>query len=504
MEYSVTPTLILKHMSKHFGPVRAVDDVSLEFLPGEVRGLIGENGSGKSTLSAMICGSYKPTAGSMIYHGTPYSPQSVLDARNKGIAVLLQERGTIDGMTVAENIFIGFESRFRGAFGISREKMRKEAETLLHDIGADHIHPNDSVDAYKFEDRKLVEVARALYTNPEILIVDETTSALSLSGREAIYRIIRRFREEGKIVIFIGHDLDEIISVCDKATVLKDGRFVATIEGEDMTPQKMRSLMIGRENLGHYYREDFTPEYEKGHVVLHAEHLFYGKTVRDVSLELHEREILGICGLSDSGMHDLAKALFGAIELEDGKVTIPSAKGGSIRTPVQAVRAKIAYLPKDRDTESLFLQATIKDNIAITCFDQKKLGPFINKRHLKRVAVSEAKSLNLKCSSLNQYVAELSGGNKQKVVVAKWLANQADILIMDCPTRGIDVGVKASIYDLIRELKAHGKSIIMLSEEMAEIIGMADRILIIKEGAVSGEFMRSEQLTEQMIVEKII
>ena len=473
MEHSATPRLILNNMSKHFGTVKAVDDVSLTFMPGEVRGLIGENGSGKSTLSAMICGSYKPTAGTMEFDGAPYHPLSVIDARNKGIAILLQERGTIDGMTVAENIFIGFESRFRGAFGISREKMKKAAQEMLHEIGADHIHPGDLVDAYKFEDRKLVEVARALYTRPEVLIVDETTSALSLSGREAIYRIIRRFKEEGKVVIFIGHDLVEIIAVCDTATVLKDGKFVATLSGEDMNAAKMRSLMIGRENLGHYYREDFVPTYNEERVVLRAEHLTYGKTVRDVSLELHEREILGICGLSDSGMHDLAKALFGALDTESGTVSVPGVTD-AVRNPVQAVGAKIAYLPKDRDTESLFLQASIRDNISITCFDQEKLG------------------------------AELSGGNKQTVVVAKWLANRADILIMDCPTRGIDVGVKASIYDLIRRLKAEGKSIVMLSEEMAEVIGMADRIIIIKDGAVSGEFMRSPELTEQMIVEKII
>ena len=371
MEHSATPRLILNNMSKHFGTVKAVDDVSLTFMPGEVRGLIGENGSGKSTLSAMICGSYKPTAGTMEFDGAPYHPLSVIDARNKGIAILLQERGTIDGMTVAENIFIGFESRFRGAFGISREKMKKAAQEMLHEIGADHIHPGDLVDAYKFEDRKLVEVARALYTRPEVLIVDETTSALSLSGREAIYRIIRRFKEEGKVVIFIGHDLDEIIAVCDTATVLKDGKFVATLSGEDMNAAKMRSLMIGRENLGHYYREDFVPTYNEERVVLRAEHLTYGKTVRDVSLELHEREILGICGLSDSGMHDLAKALFGALDTESGTVSVPGVTD-AVRNPVQAVGAKIAYLPKDRDTESLFLQASIRDNISITCFDQEK------------------------------------------------------------------------------------------------------------------------------------
>lgn len=503
MEHSGKPRLIVEHMSKSFGIVKAVQDVSLEIHAGEVRGLIGENGSGKSTLSAMICGSLKPDHGSMTFDGKTFHPKSIIDARSKGIAILLQERGTIDGMSVAENMFIGMEDDFKGHFGINKEKMQKKAKEILHEIGADHIHPADLVNAYKFEDRKLVEVGRALYTNPEVLIVDETTSALSLQGREYIYNIIKDFKQKNKSVIFIGHDLDEIVHVCDTVTVLKDGKYVTTISRDEMNPAKMRGLMIGRENLGHYYRTDFQPDYDKEQVVLKAEHLNYKTVIRDVSLELHKQEILGICGLSDSGMHDLAKALFGAYKLDSGTVTI---KDGSevITNTTQAVRDKIAYLPKDRDSDSLFMHTSIKDNISVTCFDQKKIGPLINKRHMKRVAGQQAERLNIRCSSINQLAAELSGGNKQKVVVGKWMANQADILIMDCPTRGIDVGVKAAIYDLICQLKEAGKSIIMLSEEMAEVIGMADRLLVIKDGAIQGEFLRDKTLTEHMLVEKII
>lgn len=502
MENDKNPRLVLEHMSKSFGVVKAVQDVSIEIYPGEARGLIGENGSGKSTLSAMVCGSLRPDGGTMIYDGKEYRPKSIIDARSNGICILLQERGTINGMSVAENMFIGMENDFKGTFGIDKRKMHKKAKEILCDIGADYIHPGDLVDSYKFEDRKLVEVARALYTNPEILIIDETTSALSLPGREHIYNIIAKLKSENKSVIFIGHDLDEIVRVCDTATVLKDGMYVDTLRGEDMNPAKMRSLMIGRENIGHYYRSDFEPKFEES-VVLRAENLNYKNVICDIDLELHKSEILGICGLSDSGMHDLAKALYGAIPLESGTVTLVES-GTEIKSTVQAVKAKMAYLPKDRDSESLFLPTTIKDNISVTCFDQKTFGPLINKRHMSKLAKEQAAALNLKCSDIHQLVAELSGGNKQKVVVAKWLANNADILIMDCPTRGIDVGVKAAIYDLINELKAAGKSIIMLSEEMAEVIGMADRIVVIKNGRISGEFMRSEELTEHMLVEKII
>lgn len=503
MEHSGKPRLILEHMSKSFGTVKAVQDVSLELYAGEVRGLIGENGSGKSTLSAMICGSLKPDNGVMTFDGNIFHPKSIIDARSKGIAILLQERGTIDGMTVAENMFIGMENDFKRSFGINKDKMHKKAKEILHEIGAEHIHPADLVNAYKFEDRKLVEVGRALYTNPEILIVDETTSALSLAGRKYIYNIIKDFKKKNKSVIFIGHDLDEIVQICDTATVLKDGKYVATISGNEMNPAKMRGLMIGRENLGHYYRVDYKPDFDETQIILRAEHLNYGTAIKDVSLELHKQEILGICGLSDSGMHDLAKALFGVYKLDSGTVTLIK-DNEVITNTMQAVRDKIAYLPKDRDSESLFMHTSIKDNISVTCFDQKRVGPLINKRHMRRVAKEQADALNIRCSSINQLVAELSGGNKQKVVVGKWMANQADILIMDCPTRGIDVGVKAAIYDLICQMKAAEKSIIMLSEEMAEVIGMADRLLVIKNGAVSGEFLRSETLTEHMLVEKII
>ena len=503
METIKQPRLVLEHMSKQFDTVKAVQDVSFSVYPGEVRGLIGENGSGKSTLSAMISGALKPNEGTMYFDGQPYHPKSIIDARAKGVAILLQERGTIDGMTVAENMFIGMEDNFKGLIGIDREKMHRVAREILREIGAEHIHPGDLVDSYKFEDRKLVEVARALYTKPEVLIVDETTSALSLQGREYIYRIISRFKEEDKCVIFIGHDLEEIIRVCDTATVLKDGHYVDTLSGTDMNQGKMRSLMIGRENLGHYYRTDVLPSYDETRVVLRAEGLCYGSTIQNVSLDLHAGEILGICGLSYSGMHDLAKAIFGACPLDAGKVTLPES-GQSITDTKTAVKAKMAYLPKDRDSESLFLPTTIRDNISLTCYDRRKRGPFINKGYMKQIAQEQVKALNLKCSGISQLVMELSGGNKQKVVVGKWLANQANILIMDCPTRGIDVGVKAAIYDLIQDMKQEGKSIIMLSEEMAEVIGMADRILVIRDGAVSGEFMRSEDLTEHMIVEKII
>ncbi|MDO4543590.1 MAG: sugar ABC transporter ATP-binding protein [Clostridia bacterium] len=503
MENERIPKLVVKNLSKSFDIVKAVQDVSLEIHAGEVRGLIGENGSGKSTLSAMITGSLRPDGGSMLFNGKPYSPKSLIDARSQGIAILLQERGTLNGITVAENMFIGMEDRFKGAFGVSRKRMQNEAKNILAAIGVHHIHPADFVDRYSFEDRKLVEVARALYTNPEILIVDETTSALSSTGRDYIYKIIRRFKEEGKSVIFIGHNLEEVIEVCDTATVLKDGVYVDTLSGSDMEVNRMRSLMIGREMMAHYYREDYAPDYDEEAVVLEASGINLPPVINDVSLQLHRREILGICGLSDSGMHEIAKAIFGACTLDTGSVTLTQ-RGKRITSTHGAVEAKVAYLPKDRDSESLFLPTNIRDNISSTCFSQKAVAGLINKKHLNRVAKEQAEALKLKCSSVDQLAMELSGGNKQKVVIAKWLANQSDILIMDCPTRGIDIGVKAAIYDLMRQMKAEGKSIILLSEEMSEVIGMADRILTVKNGAVTAEFMRSKDLSESVLIEKII
>lgn len=498
------PEILVKveGISKTFGSTKALVNVDLEVKRGEVRGLIGENGSGKSTLVSMITGVNKPDSGQMWYKDEIHKPSSLLDSRNKGISILVQESGTINGLTVAENMFLGKEASFGKAGMVNVKAMTAQAQRTLGDMGITDIKAGDLVEAYSFEERKLIEVATALGTNPDLLIVDETTTALSQKGRDQIYEIIRNSSKEGRGVIFISHDLDELVLLCDSVTILRDGQYVDTLRGEDIHVNKMRTLMIGRDLTDHYYREA-REESHGDRVVLEAKHISYGEKFRDISFQLYEGEILGICGLTDCGMHDLAKGLFGGMKLDRGEVVLPD-KRVVVDNTAKAIENGIGYMPKDRDRESMFLGASIEDNIVLPSLDNLKVHGLIRKKKARRLAEEMAQKLSVKMSGVTQLTKELSGGNKQKVVVAKWIANNSNIFIMDCPTRGIDIGVKAAIYDLMTELKDSGKSMIMISEEMPEVLGMADRVLIMKDGRVSGEYSRSEGLTENKIIKVMI
>lgn len=488
---------------KSFGATKALVDVSIEVKEGEVRGLIGENGSGKSTLVSMISGSQKPDSGALIFMGEKYEPSSLVDGRNAGVAILLQEQGTIDGMTVADNIFLGREGSLSRIGSINRKKMLSETKRIFDELGIKGIDPSENVNTLTFEERKLIEAAAAIYIKPRLLIIDETTTALSHDGRELVYRLIKSMKEQGNSVIFISHDLDEMKAVCDTVTILRDGQLVDTLKNDEVTIDQLKSLMIGRDMTGAYYRTDTVESYDENEVVLKAEGLSYGGYVRNVSLALHRGEILGIGGLTECGMHELCKILFGAIKPEAGTVTVTES-GHQIKSPENAIKNGIAYIPKDRDKESAFQNTSIKDNIVMISLDRIKKGIFISDRSENRLAKEWAEKMNVKMLSISQMVKELSGGNKQKVVLAKWLANDSTIMIMDCPTRGIDIGVKSVIYRLMEQLKAEGRSIIMVSEELPELIGMADRIITLKNGKKSSEFKRSENVTEHMLIQTMI
>jgi len=351
-----------------------------------------------------------------------------------------------------------------------------------------------------FEDRKIVEIARAMVCNPQLLIVDETTTALAHKGRTILYRLIKRMHDENKAVLFISHDLDELVEVCNTITVLRDGHIIDTLDKDRMQIPLMRNLMVGRELTGAYFREDYDGSYSD-EVVLKAEHITYGM-LEDFNMELHKGEILGIGGLSACGMHELGKVLFGANKTLTGKVT----KGDVvIDGTVTAVKNKIAYVSKERDKEGIILNASIRENIVVPSYNNlsKAMG-LISSKDEKKMAEEGAAAMLIKCRNVDQRVSELSGGNKQKVVFAKWLAKDCDIFILDCPTRGIDVGVKAAMYQLIYDLKKQGKAIMMISEELPELIGMSDRMMLIKDGKVSAYVKRDKSVTEQTIIEHII
>lgn len=491
-----------EHMFKEFGPTKAVTDVTIELKSGCVTGLVGENGSGKSTLSSMIAGVYPPTKGQMTYKGQAYSPKSVLDARKAGIQYLTQEQGTIDGMTVAENMFLGEEDVMSKAGMVSIGKLNKRSGEILKENGLDYVKPEYPVDRYSFEDRKMIETARSLSHQPAVLIIDETTTALSQKGRDRIYEIIFEQKAKGTAILVISHDLDEVKKLCDEVVVMRDGSYINTLRGEEIEPDNIRQNMIGREIDGSYYRPDFECSYDS-EVVLKVENLSVAGIFSDISFDLHKGEILGIGGLSECGMHELLKTVFGAIKPTAGKVTLTDGNIPLKNTTV-SIRHNVAYIPKDRDKESLFQATSIKDNIVTASLDKLKKGFFISPSSEKKLAKKEAEKIEVKMRDIEQMVKDLSGGNKQKVVVAKWMANDSKIFIMDCPTRGIDVGVKEKIYHLMNELKHQGASILMVSEEMMELIGMADRIITMKDGRLSNEFLRSKDLSEAVIINAIV
>lgn len=491
----------VKHMDKRFGSTIALNNVNITIRRGEIQGLIGENGSGKSTVTSIISGMQKADKGEMTFKGEKWEPQSMLWALEHGIGMIVQENGTIPGITVAENIFLGETDRFKKYGVVNKKQMFAEAQAALDHIGATHIKAGMMTGRLDMQDRKLVEIAKVMIKNPEVLVVDETTTALSQLGRDIIYGIMTKMKEEDKAVVFISHDLDEIMNVCDALTVLRDGKIIITFDKEEFDEDLIKTSMIGREMQGDYYRSDYDGN-SSDEVVLEIKNGNLGDQLKDFNLQLHKGEILGIGGLSHCGMHILGKVLFGAIPLQNGEITVG---GEPLRNEANAMKKKIGYVAKDRDTESLNLNASIRDNIAVggmETFALKNL--LILPGREKRYVEKQIQDLSIKCAGMEQYVSALSGGNKQKVVFGKWIGRGSNILIMDCPTRGVDIGVKQAMYQMMYRMKREGKALVIISEEMTELIGMADRLLIMKDGEPKKEFTRSRELTEQDVIKYMI
>ena len=489
------------NISKSFGPTKALSEVNLEVKRGEIHGLIGENGSGKSTLSSIIAGTLAYDSGQMLLEGQEYKPSNMVEAQNRGIAMIVQESGTIDRITVAANIFVNKEERFKTGPLLSKKKMEAEAGKILEELGLGYIEAAADIRSLNFEDRKLVEIARCMYDEPDLLIVDETTTAISHRGRELIYRIMKKMAEGNKAVLFISHDLDELMSVCTKVSILRDGCLVTELDKKDINVHDMRMYMIGRNISDNYYRNDYDGTYGE-EVVLRAEHISNNSNLEDFSFELHKGEILGFGGLSECGMHEVGRAVFGADRLLTGRVEIVGK--GEIKSPQDAISYHVAYVSKNRDTESVIQEDTIRNNIILPSIPVLENHMFISPQKEKRLVNKEIEEMSVKCENMEQMVNQLSGGNKQKVVFAKWLGNGSEILILDCPARGIDIGVKVSMYQMIYALKREGKAIILISEELPELIGMSDRILILKDGKLAKEFERNENLKESDIIQYMI
>lgn len=463
--------------------------------------VIGENGSGKSTLTSCLTGIYQKDSGKFILEGKEITATNQVEANHQGVAIIVQEVGTFSGLTVAENIFLGNEDKFTKHGIKNTASMNKQAQEYLDSYGFNYIDATKVIDDYNFEDRKLVEIVKATYFNPKVLVVDEATTALGQKGREELFKVMHKVRDTGNCVIFISHDIEEVIEQADNISVLRDGVKIGSITKAEATPDKLKALMVGREIGDNYYRTDYGEEISK-EIVLSAKNVTVKGQIEDLNLELHKGEILGIGGLSECGMHEVGKALFGASYFRQGTVTLGD--GTPINSIPDAIKHSIAYASKDRDNESLVINDTIGNNICLPSLENLKTHGMLRGKSMKEFANKYAKQMSTKMTGVDQFVSALSGGNKQKVVLARWVGKDSDLIILDSPTRGIDVKVKADIYAMMNDMRKSGKSIIMISEEIMELLGMADRILIMKDGKINGEFLRSPELKDTDLIDNMI
>ena len=478
--------LQLSGIAKSFPGVRALADISFEVRAGEVHALLGENGAGKSTLIKIMSGVHHADSGAMTLDGKPVSFNSPEDAQAAGIATIYQELLLFPELSVAENIFMGHAPKGRFG-GIDWGTMRARAGELLASLDIHDLDPGALVGALSVGNRQRVEIAKALSHNARILIMDEPTAALTEHDVERLFGIVRLLRERGVGIVYISHRLEEVFLLADRVTVLRDGEFVATKPVSETDHQDLVEMMVGRRI------EALFPKAEAplGPVVLELESLVREPSTRGVSLKLRAGEILGIAGLVGSGRSELAEIIFGMAKAESGEIRIDG-RPVKIASPSDAKHLGIAYVPEDRGRQGLVRPMPIAQNISLANLGHTSRGWFLYRSAESRLAEDSVKRFQIRASGISQIVGKLSGGNQQKVCLSKWLATEPRILIMDEPTRGIDVGAKAEIHRLMSELALKGLAIIMISSELPEIMGMSDRILVMRAGQIVAEVDRAD------------
>ena len=485
--------LTMKDIDKSFPGVHALDHVNFEVRRGEVHALMGENGAGKSTLMKVLTGIYTKDSGTITYEGKDIEFHNTREAQDAGIVIVHQELNMLGHLTVAQNIFIGRE--FKKGIRIDDKKMNEEAKKLFDRLNID-IDPTETMADLTVGKQQMCEIAKAISHEAKVIIFDEPSAALTESEIEELFKIIRDLRKQNLGIVYISHRMDEIKVITDRVTVMRDGTYVGTLITNECTKDDIINMMVGRVIYEDPKTHSTVPA--NAPVVLKVDHLNAGRMVQDVSFELRKGEILGFSGLMGAGRTETARAIFGADPKESGDIYINGEKV-TINNPQDAVRCGIGYLSEDRKRYGIVVQKTVAENSTMACLENYTSGLFINKKAEKKVAQEYVESLATKTPSVDQLVVNLSGGNQQKVVIAKWLINDCDILIFDEPTRGIDVGAKNEIYKLMNKLASEGKSIIMISSEMTEILRMSDRIVIMCEGRKTGE-VSIEEATQEVIM----
>lgn len=492
MEY----VLELKNIYKSFPGVKVLEDVTLQVRPGEVHALMGENGAGKSTLMKILMGIYKADQGSIFLEGEETVIHGPKDAMSKGISMIHQELNTVLDMEVAENVFIGRELLKKGMEKlkiVDIARMREETGKYFREMNID-IDPRAKMRTLSVAEMQLVEIVKAISLNSRIIVMDEPTSAITEKEATVLFAQIERLKKQGVAIIYISHKMDEIFRISDTITVLRDGQWIGTKPAKELDNDMLIKMMVGRELTDIYPKDPV----EIGDVILEVKNLSRGKKVRDASFSLRKGEVLGIAGLVGAGRSELVETIFGLYPKTGGQIFLHG-KEVHIKSAADAIKNKMALITEDRKQTGLNLIVSVKENIASVSIGKLSNHGIVNDKKINEVSEKYIKELKIKTPDGNAIVGNLSGGNQQKVVLAKWLLDEPDIIIFDEPTRGIDIGAKRDIYLLINNLAKEGKAVIVISSEMAEVMGICDRILVMAEGRINGEVQR-EEFSQEVIM----
>ncbi len=492
MNAEAQPILALEDAAKSYGAVHALRHGNIALRPGEVRALVGENGAGKSTLVKLLGGVVRLDDGRMLVEGEPVDFHSPTDARDAGIAVIYQEPTLFPDLSVAENVVMG-RHPLGSLHRIDRRAMRREVQELLDRLGV-RLDAERPVRGLSIADQQIVEIAKALSFDARVLIMDEPTAALSGPEVERLFTVVRTLRDRGAAVLFISHRLEEVFALCDTVTIMRDGQVVHDVTTAELTPGEVVRRMVGRELSALFPKEDA----EIGATLLRVHRLTREGVFTDVSFEVRAGEIVALAGLVGAGRSEVARAIFGIDRADAGHVEVDGRRLPGHR-PLAAMRAGLGFVPEDRRQQGLVMDLSVARNATITRMGALARGGIIRGRAERRLAKEWATRLQLKFHKLDDPVGFLSGGNQQKVVLAKWLATEPKVLIVDEPTRGIDVGTKAEVHRLLSELAGRGVAVLMISSELPEVLGMADRVLVMHEGRLTGELSRAEATEERVM-----
>ncbi|BDG43003.1 sugar ABC transporter ATP-binding protein [Saccharococcus caldoxylosilyticus] len=489
------PLLSMERISKSFNGIKVLDSVSFSLRKGEVHALMGGNGAGKSTLMKILTGVYKADEGEIFIEGKKVSINDTEDAKRNHISMIFQEFSLVPTLTVAQNIFLTREPK--NAIGIldDKECIAKTKE-LLEELEVD-INPTDIVGDLGVGYWQMTEIAKALSQDAKILIMDEPTSSLTKKETEILFNIIDKLKKKGISIIYISHRMDEIFQICDRITILRDGKRIVTENCGQISMETVIQHIVGADldKAFEWKERSYSTE---GTPVLEVKNLSSGTKVRDISFRLYPGEILGVAGLMGSGRSEMVRAIFGIDPIDGGEIFVKGKKH-TIKSPADAIAAGLALIPEDRRMQGLILQHSVKENIILPILSKIKKGVFLDDRKANKIAEKFVERLNIKTDDIFKTAGLLSGGNQQKIVLAKWLANDPDILILDEPTIGVDIGAKTEIIDIIRELADGGKSILVISSELPELLAVSDRIIIVHEGRVVKELKRKEIYSEEVL-----